>query len=510
MRKHAKRGEKANAVARSESRSRVQDENGARTGPPFSELGWILALFGTAIGAGILYLPLQAGTGSLWALVLLTVVIFPLVYLSHRSVLEMLLLADGDLDYSGVAGRYLGRGLDWVLLLVFLVTFQAVLASYAIGLNTNLGEYLHQQGWTASDWSRQPFLSLGILLGFAVLYLIGQTVLLRLMSLISGLLIVALLGLSLYLIPFWDLSRFAAPVSALRLVDEMLLVLPILTFSFIFFPAMSSMVMAFKAGQRQALQPEGPQPEGLRTAGPRIEEPAIERPGIEKPAAARPGTESPRNAWSRPNGLKPASPSERDKRLNRVVLMTSALLLLFVLLFVFSCILALTPAELAAGSDANLNALTILSQKPGLSPLLAQLGTPIGLCALFTSFAGVFLAVRDALRELIHRLLAHGSSGAAGGRTATRARRWPEWLLLALVLGSAWGITIANPSIIKAFGMLIAPLVGVFIFILPVVVLVRARGFGNLLRPSQLFVLLMGVLILFSYDLGSWLQQVVS
>lgn len=423
--------------------------NGARRGPAFSELAWVLALFGTAIGAGILYLPLQAGSGSLWALILLGVLIFPLVYLSHRSVLEMLLLGDGEQDYAGVAGRYLGRGLDWVLLLVFLITFQAVLASYSIGLNTNLGEYLHQQGWTASNWARQPYLSLAILLGFALLYWIGQGLLLRLMSLISGLLIVALLGLSVYLIPFWDLSRFAAPVSALRLVDDMLLVLPILTFSFIFFPAMSSMVMALKRAHRD---------------------------------------------W----------PQGGEARLKRVVLTTSALLLLFVLFFVFSCILALTPAELEAGSEANLNGLTILSHKEGLSPILAQIGTPIGLCALFTSFAGVFLAVRDSAQEVIRRL---GGGGGGGPRVI---KRWSESLLLVLVLGLAWGITISNPSIIKAFGMLIAPLVGVFIFILPVVVLVRARGVGNLRKPSQLFVLLMGVLTLFSYDIGAWLQRGLS
>ncbi len=441
MRQDAERGSTDSSLGQGEG------WNGARTPPAFSELAWVLALFGTAIGAGILYLPLQAGSGSLWALILLGALIFPLVYLSHRSVLEMLLLGDGEQDYAGVAGRYLGGGLDWVLLLVFLITFQAVLASYAIGLNTNLGEYLHQQGWTASNWAQQPYLSLAILLGFALLYWIGQGLLLRLMSLISGLLIVALLGLSVYLIPFWDLSRFTAPVSALRLVDDMLLVLPILTFSFIFFPAMSSMVMALKRAHRD---------------------------------------------W----------PQGGEVRLKRVVLTTSALLLLFVLFFVFSCILALTPAELEAGSEANLNGLTILSHKEGLSPILAQIGTPIGLCALFTSFAGVFLAVRDSAQEVIHRL--------GGGDGPMVTRRWSECLLLVLVLGLAWGMTIANPSIIKAFGMLIAPLVGVFIFILPVVVLVRARGFGNLRKPSQLFVLLMGVLTLFAYDIGAWLQHGLS
>lgn len=421
-------------------------ERGAnRGGSPtagFSELSWILALFGTAIGAGILFLPLQAGTGSLWAFLLMAVVIFPLLFLAHRLVLELLLLGDGALDYSGVAGRYLGRGLDWLILLLFLVTFQAVLVSYSIGLNASLGDLLHRQGWTEQDWSQGPWLSLGALLAFAIVYLVGQQMLLRLMTLASGLLILALLGISIYLIPFWDLSRLEVGVGPLELLVDMLLVLPILAFSLMFFPAMSSMVMALKL--------------------------------------AHPG-------W----------PDGAESRLNRVVLMTSALLLLFVVFFVVSSVLSLRPEDFRIATEKNLNGLSMLSRRPGLSPLLTEIGTLLGLCALLTSFAGVFLAVRDSARELIRRL-------AAGA--GERAHRWAEWLLLLLVLGSAWLITIANPSVVKAFGMLITPLVGIFIFFLPLAVLARARGWRILLQPGHLLVLLFGVLILFSYQLGDWLK----
>jgi serine transporter len=417
----------------------------------FSDISWMLALFGTAVGAGILYLPLQAGTASLWALLGLAVLIFPVLYLAHRLVLELLLLGDGELDYTGAAGRYLGRGLGWVVLLVFLLTLQVVLVSYAIGLNASLGDFLHQYGWTARDWSHGPYLSLGILLGFALIYLVGQRLLLRLMTLASGLLIIALLGVSLYLIPFWDLSRFAAPVTAPELIDDMLLVLPILAFSLMFFPTMSSMVMALKA--------------------------------------AHPG-------W----------PVGAEVRLGRVVLITSGLLMLFVVFFVLSIVLSLSPEEFALATRANLNGLSMLSRKAGVSPALAEIGTLLGLCALFTSFAGVFLAVRDSARELTRRLPGQGLADAS----ATITHRWSEWVLLALVLGSAWLITIANPSIVKAFGVLITPLVGIFIFFLPLVVLIRARGWAILRKPGHLVVLLFGVLILFSYDLGTWLKDALS
>ena len=413
----------------------------------FSDISWILALFGTAVGAGILYLPLQAGTASLWALLGLAVLIFPVLYLAHRLVLELLLLGGGELDYTGAAGRYLGGGLDWVMLLVFLVTLQLVLVSYAIGLNASLGDFLHQYGWTASDWSHGPYLSLGILLGFALLYLVGQKLLLRVMILASGLLIIALFGVSLYLIPFWDLSRFVAPITPPTLIDDMLLVLPILAFSLMFFPAMSSMVMALKVAH-------------------------------------------------------PSWPTGAEGRLRRVVLIASALLMLFVVFFVLSIVLSLSAQDFEMATRANLNGLSMLSRKEGVSPLLAEVGTLLGLCALFTSFAGVFLAVRDSARELMRRLPRQGLSESS----ANRLHAFSEWVVLALVLGSAWLITIANPSIVKAFGVLITPLVGIFLFFLPLVILTRARGFGVLRKPSHIIVLIFGVLLLFSYDLGTWLK----
>ena len=44
------------------------------------DMEWVLTLFGTAIGAGILFLPIQAGLGGIWPMIILTVIIFPLTY----------------------------------------------------------------------------------------------------------------------------------------------------------------------------------------------------------------------------------------------------------------------------------------------------------------------------------------------------------------------------------------------------------------------------------------------
>ena len=66
-----------------------------------------------------------------------------------------------------------------------------------------------------------------------------------------------------------------------------------------------------------------------------------------------------------------SSQDEASRTLGRLALKTSALLMLFVLFFVFSCLLALAPEEFARAEAENLNCLAILSAKDGIPKTLA-------------------------------------------------------------------------------------------------------------------------------------------
>lgn len=46
---------------------------------------WVLSLFGTAVGAGILFLPINIGIGGFWPLIIMTLLAFPMTYLAHRG-----------------------------------------------------------------------------------------------------------------------------------------------------------------------------------------------------------------------------------------------------------------------------------------------------------------------------------------------------------------------------------------------------------------------------------------
>ena len=70
---------------------------------------WMLSLFGTAIGAGVLFLPITAGAGGLLPLLIITVLAFPMTYLAHRAMSRFVLSSqNNDQDITGVAKEHFG------------------------------------------------------------------------------------------------------------------------------------------------------------------------------------------------------------------------------------------------------------------------------------------------------------------------------------------------------------------------------------------------------------------
>ena len=415
--------------------------------PRFGEWSWILTLFGTAVGAGILYLPVQVGLTGLWSLAFLSVFLFPLIYYSHKTVVTMLLSQRGDSDYANVLASRFGHFFGEGIVIVYFLTFYVLLFSYLVGLIDNLADFLVSMGVTSNNYGRDPLLSLLVISSFAVLYLIGSKVILRVMSAVSFALLVLLFCISVYLVPYWHITPYLHTPSLLQFTDDVLLVLPILTISFVFFPALSSMVAAFRASC-----------ETNSNNGPRC--------------------------------------------LNRAVLKTTALLLIFVLLFVLSCLLSLSTDAFKGAAKTNLNCLALLSAKKGISPIVAEIGPIIGLAALVTSFMGVFFAVQESATQLMRRFLALFTQPDKVDCAASQRDERIKISVLLILFVSLWILSLFNPSIMDLFGMVLSPLVAIFLFILPSVVLIRTHGFAVLRKPSISFVLLTGILILFSFKLG--------
>ena len=68
---------------------------------------WMLGLFGTAIGAGTLFLPINAGLGGFWPLLVLAALAFPMTYYAHRGLTRFVLSGREGADITDVVNANL-------------------------------------------------------------------------------------------------------------------------------------------------------------------------------------------------------------------------------------------------------------------------------------------------------------------------------------------------------------------------------------------------------------------
>lgn len=74
-----------------------------------NDTGWIIMSIGMAIGAGIVFLPVQVGLMGLWVFLLSSVVGYPAMYLFQRLFINTLAESPECKDYPGVIAGYLGK-----------------------------------------------------------------------------------------------------------------------------------------------------------------------------------------------------------------------------------------------------------------------------------------------------------------------------------------------------------------------------------------------------------------
>ena len=99
---------------------------------------WAITLFGTAVGAGILFLPISAGSFGFIPLLVATLLIFPMTYLAHRAFSWIISYSPlhGE-DVLAVLTHFFGRGNGIVLAIIYWFTIFPVVLIYGCLLYTS-------------------------------------------------------------------------------------------------------------------------------------------------------------------------------------------------------------------------------------------------------------------------------------------------------------------------------------------------------------------------------------
>lgn len=175
-----------------------------------TDVGWVIMSIGMAIGAGIVFLPVQVGLMGLWVFLLSSVVGYPAMYLFQRLFINTLAESPECRDYPSVISGYLGK--NWGILLgaLYFVMLVIWMFVYSTAITNDSASYLHTFGVTEGLLSENPFYGLALICVLVAISSRGELLLFKLSSfmVLTKLLVVAALGIAM--VGVWHLYNVGA------------------------------------------------------------------------------------------------------------------------------------------------------------------------------------------------------------------------------------------------------------------------------------------------------------
>ena len=211
-----------------------------------TDAGWVIMSIGMAIGAGIVFLPVQVGLMGLWVFLLSSVIGYPAMYLFQRLFINTLAESPECKDYPSVITGYLGK--NWGILLgaLYFIMLVIWMFVYSTAITNDSASYFQTFGVTEGLLSDSPCYGLILICLLVAISSRGEKLLFKLSSfmVLTKLFIVAALGISM--VGMWHLYNIGSLPPAGRLIKEAVITLPFTLTSILFIQTLSPMVISFR------------------------------------------------------------------------------------------------------------------------------------------------------------------------------------------------------------------------------------------------------------------------
>jgi serine transporter len=106
---------------------------------------WMLGLFGTSIGAGTLFLPINAGIGGFWPLLILTLLAFPMTFYAHRGLTRFVLSGREGANITDVVEEHFGVKAGALITLLYFCAIFPILLIYSVALTNTVSSFIEHQ-----------------------------------------------------------------------------------------------------------------------------------------------------------------------------------------------------------------------------------------------------------------------------------------------------------------------------------------------------------------------------
>lgn len=392
---------------------------------------WMLCLFGTAIGAGVLFLPINAGLGGIIPLLIITVMAFPITYFSHRAFSRLILNSGvAERGISGAIREYFGDSASKLFNLIYFLSIYSILLMYSVAVTNTAESFItHQLGFASPN---RAILSLLLILTLLFIVRFGQTLTLKIMSFLVYPFIASLIFMSVWLIPHWNTAMFdyvSLSQSNTSTLMVLWMIFPVLVLSFNHYPIVSPLVVS-----QQKLY-----------------------------------------------GNKIADKKCGTIQRNSYILMVSV-----VLFFVYSCSFSLNPVKLAEAKAQNISILSYLANQFD-TPLIAWMAPIIAFFAIMKSFLGHYIGTHETLSVMIN-------SDVGLFKNTLSSKKTNNIIFVFMVL-TCWAVAYTNPSILGIMEVFSGPIGALIALILPIYTISRVKkleAFRD--RISNKFVFVVGVI----------------
>lgn len=387
-------------------------------------LTWVLNLFGTAVGAGVLFLPINAGMDGFYPLIIMTLLVGPMTYLAHRGLTRFVLSSKyKGSDITAVVREHFGEQAGKLITLLYFFAIFPILLIYGVGITNTVSSFMENQLHIAPP--SRAVLSFMLIAAMIGVMLLSEQVMLKITTCLVYPLVLILLGLSIYLIPQWNTAALQQMPTTGDFLTTLWLTIPVLVFAFNHSPAISS----FALSQQKYYQDD----------------------------------------------------KKAEIESAKVLRSTAFILVLFVMFFVFSCVLTLTPEELAQAKVQNISILSYLANKFD-NPIISYFGPLVAFLAIGSSFFGHYLGAREGLEGLVNQMRKEPID-------PSKFRKITAITFLIIL----WIVATINPSILGFIESLGGPIIAMILFIMPVYAVYKVPALARFKGEfGHLFVLVMG------------------
>ena len=323
---------------------------------------WSFALYGTAVGAGPLFLPIQLGSAGAIVLFITALVAWPLTYWPHKALSQFILSANiaPGTGITGAVNHYYGKKIGNLITGLYFLAFFVVVLIYAVAITNSLAEQVAHR--TPMTPGLRALLSLGVVLVLNLIFLMGRQVTIKVMGFLVFPLIACFLFLSLYLIRDWHPEHLTSQMQfSPQTLHQVWISIPVMVFAFSHTPIIST----FAIDQQEK--------HGDLAMG----------------------------------------------KCKKIMKVAYTIICASVLFFVFSCLLAIPATYIETARDQGVTILSALSMVPGAPGWLAVTGIIVAVVAMSKSFLGTYFGVIEGASEIVKSSL--GLLGVRKSRAFNRA-----------------------------------------------------------------------------------------